>query len=97
MALLTPTIGTWYRRPNGSLFEVVAVDSNDATVEVQFFDGTIDEIEFDVWTDLLIEAVGAPEDWSGSVDMDPEDYLGPDGSELPTGFHDPLEFLDSVE
>jgi len=97
MALLMPTVGTWYRRPNGNLFEVVAVDLDDATVEVQFFDGTIDEIEFDTWTDLLIEAVGAPEDWSGSVDMDADDYVGSDGGELPAGYHDPLEFLDSFE
>ena len=94
MALLTPTIGTWYRRPNGSLFEVVAVDSNDATVEVQFFDGTIDEIEFDVWTDLLIEAVGAPEDWSGSYDLDRDDY----GVDLeltgPTEHMNPFDELD---
>ncbi len=39
MAVQFPVIGNWFRRPNGSLFEVVAVDEDDGTVEIQFFDG----------------------------------------------------------
>ncbi len=94
MAVAYPVIGLWYRSSNGTLFEVVAVDEDDATVELQLFDGTIDEVDLESWPNLLIEAVGAPEDWSGSVDMDPEDFLGEDNGELPLGWHDPLEILD---
>lgn len=94
MAVLFPTIGNWYKRANGIVFEVVAVDEAAGTIEVQFFDGTIDEFDFDAWPDLILEAAGAPEDWSGSVDMDPEDYTGKDEGELPEGWNDPLEFLD---
>lgn len=97
MAVAFPVIGSWYRRSNGSLFEVVAVDAEDATVDVQYFDGTIDEIEFENWYALLLEVVGAPEDWSGSVDMDPEDFTGTDSGDMPSGYHDPLEFLDRME
>jgi len=97
MAVAYPVIGNWYRRNNGNLFEVVAVDEDDATVELQHFDGTIDEVDFDAWQRMLIEKVGAPEDWSGSVDMDPEDFSGVDGGEIPAGFHDPLGFLDKVD
>jgi hypothetical protein len=97
MAVAFPVIGHWYRRSNGSLFEVVAIDEQDGTVDLQYFDGTVDEIDFERWAQLLIESVGAPEDWSGSVDMDPEDFTGDDDGELPAGWHDPLEFLDQVE
>lgn len=97
MAVVYPVIGHWYRRPNGDLFEVVAVDEQDATVEIQFFDGTIDEIDLETWPKLLMEQVGAPEDWSGAVDMDPEDYQGKDSGEIPLGYHDPLSFLDKTE
>ena len=45
MAVLYPVIGQWFSRPNGTLFEVVAVDEDDGTVELQQFDGTIDEID----------------------------------------------------
>ena len=89
-----PTIGRWYRRPHGPLFEVVAVDEADQTIELQFFDGTIDEIDRETWSNLLIDRVAAPEDWSGSVDMDPEDYSGKEESEMPLGYHDPLAFLE---
>ena len=93
MATAFPTIGKWFRRPDGTLLEVVAVDEGDGTIEIQFFDGTIDEIEIDAWRDQLVIEVAAPEDWSGSVDMDPDDYKGTRTDEMPPGFHDPLEFL----
>ena len=90
-----PVIGGWYRRTNGSLFEIVAFDEQAATFELQYFDGTIDEVDADVWPTLLIEKVGAPEDWSGAVDMDPEDYRGQEDGEIPIGWHDPLEILET--
>ncbi|MGH8222854.1 MAG: DUF6763 family protein [Woeseiaceae bacterium] len=96
MAVAYPVIGHWYRRSNGNLFEVVAIDEQDSTVDLQYFDGTIDEIDLDRWMNLLIESVGAPEDWSGSVDMDPEDFNGASDGELPPGWHDPLEFIDKI-
>jgi hypothetical protein len=93
MPIAYPKIGQWFRRPNGTLLEVVAVDESDDTIEVQFFDGTIDEIDLEAWREQFLVAVAAPEDWSGSVDMDPEDYKGTAVDEMPRGFHDPLEFL----
>ena len=94
MAVVFPVIGKWFRRPNGALFEVVAVDEHDGTIEMQYFDGTIDEVDLESWPGLLLVEVSAPEDWSGSVDMDPEDYLGRSGSDMPPGYHDPLAFLE---
>jgi hypothetical protein len=96
MAIAYPTIGQWFRRPSGTLLEVVAVDEQDSTVEFQLFDGTIGELELDAWADQSLIEVAAPEDWSGSVDMDPEDYLGK-ANNMPTGFHNPLSFLEETE
>ncbi len=93
MAVAYPVIGKWFRRPNGGLFEVVALDESDGTIEIQHFDGTIDEVEFESWPELLLIEVSPPEDWSGSVDMDPDDYIGRKEGDMPPGFHDPLEFL----
>jgi hypothetical protein len=97
MAVVYPQVGLWYRQFNGALFEVVAVDEKDHTVELQHFDGTLDEVELETWPNLLIETVGAPEDWSGSVDMDPEDFSGSETGEIPQGYYDPLSFLDRTE
>ncbi len=94
MPVQSPLIGQWFRRPNGTLFEVVAIDEDAATVEVQQFDGTIDEFDIETWPGLLLTEAAAPEDWSGSLDMDPEDYVGKKDKEEPIGYQDPLSFLD---
>ena len=77
MNALQPTIGDWYRGATNELFEVVAIDDEDQTIEIQYFDGTVAEMEFDSWNehllDELIDAADAPEDWSGAVDMEAED------------------------
>ena len=96
MALLYPIIGQWFRRPSGTLFEVVAIDDEALTIEIQQFDGTIDEVDIEAWPDLLLTEISAPEDWSGSVDMDPEDYAGKNSNDMPAGYHDPLAFLDKL-
>ena len=96
MAVRYPVIGHWFRRPNGTLFEVVAIDEVGGTVEIQQFDGTIDESDIERWPELLLAEVSAPEDWSGSVDMDPEDFDTRKGDEIPSGYHDPLAFLDKL-
>lgn len=94
MAVDFPTIGKWFRRPNGVVFEVVAVDEDDDTIEIQYFDGTIDEFDLEFWPRLLTIEVNAPEDWSGSIDMDPDDYVGLGPDDMPPGFHDPFDFLE---
>jgi hypothetical protein len=73
MAKPAPVIGQWYRRTGGESFEVVAIDRDDRTIEIQYFDGTVEEIEVDEWLEDEIEACEAPEDWTGSVDVEPED------------------------
>ena len=90
-------IGAWYRRTNGGLFEVVAIDDDAGTIEIQHFDGTIDDVDREVWPTLLIERAAAPEDWTGSVDMDPEDETIADSGEAPLGWHDPLEMFDQAD
>jgi len=77
MTVQKPGIGEWYRLRSGELLEVVAFDPADGTVEVQYFDGTVEEYEYDDWRSQrasgVIEEAEAPEDWTGSVDVDPED------------------------
>ena len=72
-----PGIGDWYRLNGGQLFEVVAVDDDDGTIEIQYFDGTVEEMDVEdwesQWDDGGLEAAEAPEDWSGSVDVEAGD------------------------
>jgi hypothetical protein len=70
-------VGKWYRASDGEALEVVALDEDDGTVEVQYFDGTVAEFELEDWeaqrANGEIEDAEAPEDWTGSVDVDVED------------------------
>lgn len=97
MAIALPTIGDWYQKPGRELFEVVAVDEGDGTIEIQYFDGTVEEVEFEAWYDSRLTPAEAPEDFSGSMDMEPEDV----GREVEPTPHkewaDPLQFLDQSE
>ena len=69
-----PRIGDWYRTVNGENFEIVALDPDDSTLEIQYFDGTVEELDLDTWYELDLESVEPPEDWSGSMDIERDDY-----------------------
>lgn len=89
-------VGEWYRRPNGSLFEVVAVDGDDGTIEVQHFDGTVEEFDVESWDEQEFEEAQPPEDWTGSVDVEPEDYESERDTAV-SAWSDPLTSLDRSE
>ena len=71
---LLPIIGQWYRLDDYQLFEVVAMDRDDRTIEIQHFDGMIEELDFVSWEQSHIVESNPPEDWSGAYDMSPLDY-----------------------
>jgi len=74
MAVLFPIVGSWYQANLGDIFEVVAVDEGDMTIDIQYFDGAIEEIELENWQTMMIREVEQPEDWSGSMDIERADY-----------------------
>ncbi len=85
MATPQPGIGDWYRLNGGALFEVVARDDDDGTIEIQYFDGTVEEMDIEDWAaqweDGALESAEAPEDWSGSVDVEASDDARGAGSD----------------
>ena len=74
---MKPTIGNWYRIQGSDSFEIVALDEDDGTIELQYFDGTVEEMDLEDWQAAheggALEEIEAPEDWTGSVDVDPEE------------------------
>lgn len=74
---MKPVIGNWYRIQGSDSFEVVAFDEDDGTIELQYFDGTVEEMDIEDWQaekeSGALEEVEPPEDWTGSVDVDPEE------------------------
>lgn len=66
---IEPAIGNWYQDlADGATFQVVSTDEDEAMVELQYFDGDIEEVTLDEWRGMELEATDAPEDWSGPID-----------------------------
>ena len=99
MSMQRPGVGEWYRLSSGELLEVVAFDAGDGTIEVQYFDGTVEELEVDEWLEDEFESTEPPEDWTGSLDVEPEDTENEYEAEPGTAkaWADPLQFVDRGE
>ena len=66
-----PIVDSWYHQAEkAQKFLVTAIDEHSDTVEIQYFDGTLDEIDLVTWYAMDVELVEAPEDWTGPVDME---------------------------
>ena len=74
MAFRIPVIGEWYIDPQQNQhFEVVALDDHSRTIEIQYVDGELSEMDFDSWRQMAPEAGAAPEDWTASYEVPRED------------------------
>ncbi len=73
---LPPIVGHWYaHHDKGALFQVVALDDDAGTVEIQEFDGGLDELDLDEWRSLSVYAAAQPEDWGGPLDdVEPDEF-----------------------
>lgn len=72
-----PIIGNWYCHfDKGQRFFVVAIDEGAKTVEVQHFDGNLEEFDIADWYELDIDTCEAPENWSGPLDVGNIEDLG---------------------
>ncbi|MEO7775772.1 MAG: DUF6763 family protein [Steroidobacteraceae bacterium] len=73
---LQPIVGEWYRNKSDP-FEVIVYDEDDGTIEVQYFDGTLEEFDIDDWraqsTEGALQSSEAPEDFHGAYDYDSEE------------------------
>ena len=67
-------ISHWYRpKESQNLFEVVAIDFDDQSIEIQYFDGSVEEIEFAGWKTLVPTEISPPEDWTGAYEFERAD------------------------
>lgn len=97
MEKVRPIVGNWYQRPGRAIFEVVAIDEHARTVELQFFDGTVDEMDLQTWFSTFIEEAEAPEDYSGSMDLQDDNYEAKDDDQVKDHWDDPVTYLDQVD
>jgi len=68
-----PVVGNWYQSLDGQLLEVITLDEDENSVEVQYFGGEIDQVEFDTWQSIIADIADQPDDWTGPYDeLEPE-------------------------
>jgi hypothetical protein len=67
-------VGEWFKTIDGESLEIVALDHDEGVIEVQFYDGTVEEYEMEDWDELEAKPIAPPEDWSGSYDLSRDDY-----------------------
>ena len=74
---LDPIIDQWYTHlDKGQRFYVVAIDEVGNAVELQHFDGDLEELSLEEWRELDIELSEEPENWAGALDIAEQDDLG---------------------
>ena len=78
-----PVENQWYREQDkGFPFQVICVNRDDGTVDMQHFDGDVEEMELADWYGLDIEPISPPEDWTGPMDDIEKDDLGYSETEI---------------
>lgn len=69
-----PIVGEWYENlDKGQKFQVVALSEDDGLVEIQHYDGDVEELDIDTWYEMDAEPIEAPEDWDGAMDNAADD------------------------
>lgn len=93
-----PNVGDWYKNQEyDSIFEVVAYDEPDESVEIQYFAGEIEEFDLETWFELDLKPIPEPEDCSGPFELS-EDELGySDEPKHPEDWSGPLSDLEPDE
>ena len=72
-----PIVRQWYKNLDGErIFRVVAIDEASGTLELQYFDGELEELDAADWPNLVLELAEAPEDATAPYDDIEKDDLG---------------------
>jgi hypothetical protein len=69
-----PAAGQWYENlEENESFRVLSVDEDAETIEIEYLDGDIEEIDLDTWAELDLDKVDEPEGWAGANEDDDDD------------------------
>ncbi len=72
---ITPVVGSWYQGADELKFEVVALDEDEGIIEIHYFDGELDEVGFDVWSQMRVEHISSLGGWADVCDEFAQDDL----------------------
>ncbi|MCW9023050.1 MAG: hypothetical protein OQK73_00065 [Gammaproteobacteria bacterium] len=91
-----PKVDDWYKDViEQCIFKVVAIDNDEETIEIQYFEGEIEELDFDSWKDMALVTAPEQEDMRGAFDdLDSDDMGDTDRPMHPQNWSDPLNELE---
>lgn len=88
-----PVVGAFYEDEEGRTFKVLAFDEDLATIEIQYGDGSLNEVDLDAWYGMDLERVQPDERVESEEDADDEE----DDAKEPDQDKDEDEDLDDSE
>lgn len=95
MAIQAPVIGNWYLDlADNQIFEVVAVDEQFRTIEIQYKGGEVSELDFESWAQFSLTTAEAPEDAGAPYELSPEDEWDNDRPMVPENWSDPIQSIE---
>ena len=62
-------LGGWYRISDGRAFKIVSLDGVEDTVEIQYADGDLEELELEYWYELEPMPIESPDYGNGPFDV----------------------------
>jgi hypothetical protein len=79
-----PIVGAVYEDAEGRSFEVLSFDEDEATIQIKYEDGTVEDMDLDAWYELDVQQVETDdEDLDDDVvgELDDEDEVDEDEDE----------------
>lgn len=95
MAVSPAGIGQWYfDQDEQQVFEVVALDEPQGTVEVQYLDGAIGEFDLETWRQLPLVPAAPPEDSDIAYELSQEDRWHEEHVLMPDPWNNPITTIE---
>jgi hypothetical protein len=88
-----PELEQWYQLPDGTTFMIIAMDDDDDSIELQYFDGSIEEWDSELWARADVVPIDEPED-AANGPFDEPDYADLAPEDRYTGRDNPLDNYD---
>jgi hypothetical protein len=90
-----PEVSAWYKDVmSGNLFEVVAYDEQNGTVQYQHVDGEVGEFDANSWQELSLIPAQPPEDWQTPFEINDESSSYSDHAIVPENWSGALSEIE---
>ena len=58
-----PMVNTWYKLQNSEKFRIKSFDAEESYIQIQYTDGSLEELDLEVWVKLGAEQIQPSEEW----------------------------------